>query len=180
MRPRIRWNAILICCAAACGPLGAQQRRESSAAALRDTLVGVWLDFSAGWEPQSGTEVDAIARGRKHFVTDSTFAMVIDATYRASYDQWAARTAVSIPNTYRGYSEQRHHVSAARLLPLSDRAAALTIVYCVDFVRVDGSRGTANSAATLVFIRKPDGWKIAQYHGSHGPETVTDVRCPTG
>lgn len=180
MRPCLRWSTILVLCLPGLEPLEAQQRREPSATALRDTLVGIFLDFSAGWEPQSGTEADAIARGRKHFVTDSTFSMVIDATYRASFDQWAARTAISIPRTYRDYSEQRHHIAAARLLPLSNRAAALTIVYCVDFVKMDGSRGTANSAATMVFIRQPDGWKVAQYHGSHGPETVTDVRCPTG
>ena len=173
----------LCCCAlvalslAGVVPLGAQQTGPRNDRALRDTLVRIVLDMYAGWEPQSGSVTDAIARGHKHFVTDSTFAMIIDATYRASYDQWVARTAISIPTDFREYREQHHLIRDARLLPLGERGAALTIFYCVDFVKTDGSRGTVKNGATLVFIRLAAGWKIAQYHGSHGVEIITDTKC---
>src|SRR5262245_12367404 len=124
---RLHWRSELLLPALvlASSPLVAQQRSQRSSAALRDTLVGIVLDQYAGWEPQSGTEVDAIARARKYFVTDSTFAMIIDATYRGTYDQWAERTQISIPETYREYREQHHHITNARLLPLGDDAASL-------------------------------------------------------
>jgi hypothetical protein len=152
---------------------------QANGAALRDTLVGIVLDFYAGWEPQSGSLDRAIERGRRYFVTDSTFAMIIDTTYRSTYDQWAARTAVSIPDAYKEYQEQHHHVTAAKVLLLGNEAAVLSMRYCVDFVKRDGTRGIADgSGATLVFVRRPQGWRIAHYHGSHHPETLTDSKCP--
>ena len=62
-----------VICALATAPLGAQEVVRPNEPALRDTLVGIYLDFAAGWEPQSGSEQNAIARARKYFVTDSTF-----------------------------------------------------------------------------------------------------------
>jgi len=147
--------------------------------ALRDSLVGIVLDFYAGWEPQSGSLEKAIERGRRWFVTDSSFAMIIDTTYRSAYDQWAARTAVSIPDAHKEYREQHHHVTAAKVFRLGRDAAVLSIRYCIDFVKRDGTKGIANgSGATLVFVRRPQGWRIAQYHGSHAPEAVTSAKCP--
>ena len=176
-RSSLSATLLLTICALTDAPLGAQVVVGSNVQTLGDTLVGIFLDFSAGWEPQSGNEEDAIARGRKYFVTDSTFAMVIDTIYRPSYDLWWARTAVSIPAAFREYSEQHHHIKAARVLVLADSAAALTVTYCVDFTKRDGTRGTSNSATTMVFVRRSGAWKIAQYHGSHGPEVVTDDNC---
>lgn len=178
MRFLARSIAISLCLVVVQPRLHAQQPRNSTNA-LRDSLVAIVLDFYAGWEPQSGTLEQAIARGRKYFVTDSSFAMIIDTTYRYAFDQWATRTAVSIPNAYQEYREQHHHVRAAKVLPLGSGAAALTMMYCVEFVKKDGTHGIANSGATLVFVRASTGWRIAQYHGTHGPETVTSAKCPS-
>jgi len=177
MRARWRWYSLLVASAALGGPLEAQQRPQLNEVALRDTLVGIVLGMYAAWEPQSQSESAALARARAPLVTDSTFAMIIDATYRATYESWADRLLVSIPTAYRDYREQHHTVTVARLLPLSNDAAALTLTYCVDFVKTDGGRGIVNSGATLVFVRTPAGWKIAQYHGSHGTEVITEAKC---
>ena len=53
--------------------------------------------------------------------------MIIDTTCRESYEQWAARTAVSIPDYYRTYREAHHLITAAKLLRLGENSAALTI-----------------------------------------------------
>ena len=172
-----RCALVLVLGTASQQPAVAQPSTTVNASALRDTLVHIVLDMYAGWEPQSGTLESAIARGRRYFVTDSTFAMVIDTIYRSAYEQWAARTAVSIPNTYQEYREQHHHVRTAKVLPVGDSAAALTMTYCVDFVKRDGTKGVANSGVTLVFVRLPQGWRIAHYHGSHGPEIASDSKC---
>lgn len=146
-------------------------------AALRDLLIAITLEMFSGWEPQRGSAAEAIARASRHFVEDSSFATMIDATYRGVYRVWAERMQVSIPQTFRDYRSQQHHVTTARLLPLGPEAAVLTVVYHVDFERADGRRGTTTSGPTLAFVRRSTGWKIAHYHGSHGAEVVGGNPC---
>ena len=160
-------------------PLDAQ-RVGAGTSSLRDTLIAIVLDMYAGWAPQAGTLESAIPRSRKYFVRDSTFAMIIDTTYRSAYEQWEARTAVSIPRAHADYREQRPYITNAKVLAIGDRAAVLTLTYCEEFVKRDGSTGLlVNSGATVAFVRQPEGWRIAHYHGTHGPEFVTPDKCST-
>jgi SnoaL-like protein len=141
---------------------------------LRDSLVALIARFDRPWEPQRMSESDAVQEASALLLPDSSFAMVIDTTYYSSFGARAAGDPARVARHRRDTREAHHTNTAIRFRRLGADAAVITQLYRYEFIKVDGRSGFANSAATFVFINTADGWRIAQYHGSHGPQRFTD------
>lgn len=164
---------VAFCCLYGTASAGAQTTPVTDKA-LRDSLVRIVLHWYTAWEPQSISEQEALRRAVAPLITDSRFAMVIDAQYYPTYHMRADTTPQRVRSARLANKEQHHTVTDARMIRFGPDAAVLTLVYRADFVTATGKRVFQNSASTSVFVRTPVGWRIAQYHGSHGPEVVQD------
>ena len=165
-------------CVAGCGTQPPQPTAAENAA-LRDSLVAMVEHWERAWEPQRMNESEAVALAMAPFAHDSSFSMVIDALYYPTYEARANTTPLRIHAARLDERETKHATSTVRFLRLGPDAAAMTMLYRYDFTKTSGRQGYQNSAYTFVFVRTPGGWRIAQYHGSHGREMFPDTSQAT-
>jgi hypothetical protein len=140
---------------------------------LKETLESIIDGFCSGWEPQLAKPFDLQEykdRSLEPFLQNEDFAMVIDAQYYPTFEDWKNDVNVSVPEHIEQHKEGHHTTMDLRVLPLGPDGAVATQVYRYDFVEMSGRRGHQISAITYVFVRREGKWKIAHYHGSHGKE----------
>src|SRR5262245_29233513 len=168
-RMRQRVAMMLLFLTAACSTRPAEQTTVAEDVALKDSLVAMIDEWERAFEPQQMSEADALDRAMRPFVQDSSFVMMIDGLYYPTFQARADTQPLRLKTSRGEMSETHHNMTAVRFLRLGRDAAALTMPYRYDFVTKTGQRGHHNSGYTMLFVRRPEGWRIVQYPGSHGP-----------
>jgi len=72
------------------------------------------------------------------------------------------------------FSSYKHEVKDIKTLVLSSDAGVATIIYIWDSITKEGVHRRTNGAATLTCRLEENGWKIVQYHGSHGEDLIVE------
>lgn len=158
---------ILLC---SCNQPGHNEKAEVSIdqqEAIKNKLETLATDFLKSWEPPFNPE-GAVTL----FTQSDDFHLVIDGINIDTYSKWANGVPNFMADDNTFFKSYKHEIKELKTTVLSPESGVVTITYIWDNISKDDIHKRTDGSATFACRQEMSGWKIVQYHGSHGNEVI--------
>jgi hypothetical protein len=134
---------------------------------ISDTLKKIAIDFLRSWEPPFNAN-----QALKLFTQSDDFHLVIDGINIDTYSKWAKGVPNFMADDNTFFKSYKHEIKELKTTALSPESGVVTITYIWDNISIDDIHKRTDGSATFACRQEMSGWKIVQYHGSHGNEVI--------
>ena len=157
-------SALLSSCQKKTDQLSSVQEQQIS-----DTLKKIAIDFLRSWEPPFNSD-----QALNLFTQSEDFHLVIDGINIDTYSKWANGVPNFMADDYTFFKSYKHEIKEIKTTVLSPESGVVTITYIWDNISKDDIHKRTDGSITFTCRQEKIGWKIVQYHGSHGNEVIVD------